>query len=280
MRSPRSYVYLRSIMGKVVVFIVFCSFWSSLSARDSCVYLFSIPKKADFTTADHLGNIYLLRGFEVEKYDSTGHFVSRFSTNRLGAPTYVDVYNPLKIMVWYGEFQTAVFLDRNLTELGRVNLAQAGLPALRCLTVAADGNLWAYDDVSTQLLKLNPAGQKLLESQPLALEFGRQLAPTCIRDNSGQGPWMSDPELGVLVFDPYLRNSSAILVKNLQSFVIQEDMACFIEKGTIRMEPVQGLGGKTIAITGRLATGAQKIWLAAGALLALTDAGVEVYHWR
>ncbi|MBL7808275.1 MAG: hypothetical protein JNN28_10685 [Saprospiraceae bacterium] len=265
-------------MRKVIAFIVFCSFWASLSAQDTCVYLFSIPQKADFATADHLGNTYLIRGFELEKYDSTGHLTSRYSTNRLGVPTYVDVFNPMKLMVWYSSFQTMVFLDRNLTELGKVNLAQAGFPALKGLSVSADGNLWAYDELSSQLIKLNHSGIKILESQPLNLEFARSLSPTCIRDQDGQGPWMSEPSIGVLVFDPYLRNTSVISAKNLQSFVIQDDRAIFLESGDIRIEPVRGFMSRKITLPPEITDGAKRYWMALGKLLVLTESGVGVYE--
>ncbi|MDO8971735.1 MAG: hypothetical protein Q7U74_13665, partial [Saprospiraceae bacterium] len=64
-------------------------------AQDTCVWLHLIPKTADFATADHLSNTYLIQGFELEKYDSTGRLVTRYSNNRLGTPAFLDVSNPL-----------------------------------------------------------------------------------------------------------------------------------------------------------------------------------------
>jgi hypothetical protein len=263
-------------MKNRIVLAFLCALWMPLHAQDTCVFRYLIAQKADFATADHLGNTYLLHGFELEKYDSTGHFVSRYSTNRLGSPTYVDVFNPLKVMIWYGDFQTIVFLDRNLTELGKVNMAQAGFPALRGLSVSADGNLWAYDELTAQLIKLNHSGIKLLESQPLNLDFARSLRPTCIRDNAGQGPWMSEPGLGVAIFDPYLRASSVIPVKDLLSFIIHEDMACLLTTDGIQMEPVRGYASRSISFPTDIKAKARQMWLATRNLLVLTEMGVEV----
>ena len=264
-------------MKRVIFFFLLSAFWLPLNAQDTCVLRHVIPHKADFATADHLGNAYLLRGFELEKYDSTGQFVARFSTNRLGAPTYVDASNPMKLLVWYSAFQTVLFLDRNLIELGRLNLVEAGFPALCCLATAADGNFWAYDERTAQLLKLNNAGGRLLESPPLNLELGRSLTPTCIRDNSGQGPWMSDPALGIVVFDPFLRISTILPHKNLSTFIAQEDMLFFIASDAIRMEPARGMAARSIALPSSLKTKAGPIWLAPGKILALTGLGVEVW---
>ena len=83
-------------------------------AQDPCVFLLMIPQNTSFATADNFSNTYLVNGYELQKYDSTGLFVSRYSNNRLGRVGFVDATNPLKILIWYTDFQTAVFLDRNL----------------------------------------------------------------------------------------------------------------------------------------------------------------------
>ena len=264
-------------MKRVIFFFLLSEFWLSLNAQDTCVFGHLIPHKADFATADHLGNAYLLRGFELEKYDSTGQFVARFSTNRLGGPTSVDASNPMKLLVWYSSFQTVLFLDRNLIELGRLNLVQAGFPALCCLATAADGNFWAYDERTAQLLKLNNAGVRLLESPPLNLELGLSLAPTCIRDNSGQGPWMSDPSLGIVVFDPFLRISTVLPQKNLSSFGAQEDMLSYLTPDGVQMEPLRGRAARSVIFPSALKSNARKIWLSPGKVLSLTEHGVEVW---
>ncbi|MBK6993690.1 MAG: hypothetical protein IPH31_01715 [Lewinellaceae bacterium] len=142
----------------------------SIKAQDTCVFLFTIPQNAHFATADHLANTYLLHGFEVEKYDSTGRFVSRYSNNRLGVPAFLDASNPLKILVWYADFQTAVFLDRNMTELGRLNVAEAGLAMRSSIAMASDANLWAYD-MASYLAKFPPQEKNLLKANRLVLVF-------------------------------------------------------------------------------------------------------------
>jgi hypothetical protein len=135
-------------------------------------------KRSISLTADHLANTYLVHGFEARKIRLHGQLCGAiFQQSAWQHLQFVDASNPLKIMVWYADFQTAVFLDRNMTELGRLNVAEAGWPAVRSLATAADGNLWVYDEASTQLLKISTAGEKLLESQPLNLEFSQRFAP-------------------------------------------------------------------------------------------------------
>lgn len=188
-----------------VLFFCLCGLLSEpLTAQDSCVYLFTIPQQADFATADHLNNTYLLHGFEVEKYDSTGRFISRYSNNRLGAPKLLDASNPLKILVWYADFQTVVFLDRSMTELGRLALGEVGWPSIAMVGSATDGNLWAYDQASFKLLKMSTSGEKLIESEPLNLIDLDWNAgtPIFIKEN-GESVFLGVENLGVHKFDIY-----------------------------------------------------------------------------
>lgn len=249
------------------------------NAQDTCVFLFVIPQNANFATADHLANTYLLHGFEVEKYDSTGKFVARYSNNRLGMPGFLDVSNPLKILVWYSDFQTAVFLDRNLTELGRLNLNQAGYPAVRCLASAADGNLWAYDEATSHLLKLNTAGEKLMESQPLNLEFSQRFAPTCIRDDGGQAVFVSDPGQGVGVFDPFAQLDKILLFKGLTQFEVENGVLFFAEKDGIHIENWRGLFSKKIPLPKTALAENGVFWISKKRLFVRNQSGVAVYRF-
>ncbi len=249
------------------------------SAQDTCVFLFAIPQNANFATADHLANTYLLHGFEVEKYDSTGIFVARYSNNRLGMPGFVDVSNPLKILVWYSSFQTAVFLDRNLTELGKLNLNQAGYPAVRCLASAADGNLWAYDEATSHLLKLSTAGVKLLESQPLNLEFSQLFTPTCIRDDGGQAVFLSDPGQGVVVFDPFAQLDKVLLFKGVTQFEVENGVLFFPEKDGFRIENWRGLFSKKIQLPIAVQAENTVFWISKKRLFVRSELGVMVYRF-
>ncbi|MFN0037438.1 MAG: hypothetical protein ACKVUS_20450 [Saprospiraceae bacterium] len=252
---------------------------ASAQAQDTCALLFSIPQNAHFAAADHLANTYLAHGFDLEKYDSTGSLVARYSNNRLGTAGFIDASNPLKILVWYADFQTAVFLDRNMTELGRLNLAEAGFPAVRCLASAADGNLWAYDEATSHLLKLSTAGEKLTESQPLSLAFAQSFAPTCIRDDGGQAVFLSDPAQGVAVFDAFAQLDKTLPFKGVFQFEVENGTLFFLEKGGIRAENWRGLSSKKIPLPSGAQWEGAVLWISKKRLFVQTKSGVAVYRF-
>lgn len=246
-------------------------------AQDTCVFLFTIPQNARFATADHLANTYVLQGFELEKHDSTGRLVTRYTNNRLGMPAFLDATNPLKLLLWYADFQTAVFLDRNLTELGSLNLTLLGLPAVRVVATAADGNLWVYDEASAQLLKLSSAGERLLESQPLNLEFPQRFSPTCVRDDGGQAVLLSDPAQGLAVFNPFSQLDKILLIKNLARFEVENGVLYYLEEEGIRIESWRGLSSRSIPFPPPGQVEGSTFWLSKRRLFRRVSGGLEVF---
>ena len=158
-----STMLLRTIYMVVLGFIV-----SPLSAsmlRDSFILVKSIQAKPRAVTDDDLGNIYILNTANtLEKYDSTGRLVTQYTNQRLGRATYIDATNPMRPLLWYQDFQTIVFLDRNLTEMGMLRLSEIGFQQVACIGISSDGNIWIYDSNTFKLSKLTPDGKPLFES--------------------------------------------------------------------------------------------------------------------
>lgn len=250
---------------------------SSVQAQDSARLLFTIPCKAVFATADHLSNIYLIAADNsLEKYDSTGVRVAHYSNNRLGKTAYADVSNPLKILLWFADFQTVVILDRTLNEMGQLHLSEAGFPAVRCVALAQDGNIWIYDDAGFRLLKISTTGTVLRESQPMNMVFPRRLAATCIRDN-GETVFLSDPEQGISAFDQYgyLLRTYPDLKTN--QFEVTGDWLVFMDAGVLRFEHLSRFQSLKIALPAA-AEGA--IWASGRLIFVQSGDGLQVWTYR
>src|SRR5688500_1993390 len=78
-----------------------------------------IREHHDAFTTDPLGNIYLVKGAEVVKYNASGIRTARYSNLQLGDVATIDAMNPLKILLHYRDFQQLVFLDNQLSPNGK-----------------------------------------------------------------------------------------------------------------------------------------------------------------
>lgn len=246
-----------------------------VQAADSARLLFTLPARATFASADHLSNIYLIgENNAFEKYDSTGKRVARYTNNRLGSLAVADVSNPLKILLWYADFQTIVTLDRTLNEIGQIALNDAGYISVRAVALAQDGNIWLYDDTRFRLLKIASDGTVLQESQPLNLIFPRPFSAACIHDN-GNMVFVSDPQQGIATFDQYGVFLRAYQHLKTLEFEVLGDWLVFVEKDVLRFENPGRLQSEQLVLPPR-ARG-KKVWTSHSWVMVQTPEGVEVY---
>lgn len=153
---------------------------------------------------DGIGNLYVLTdGNTVEKYDASGRKRAPFTHNRLGNISAIDASNALKILLWYPDFRTALFLDRNMTQSGgELDLIEAGFPEVRTVNFAADGNLWVYDEIEFKFRKITTQGTALLESQQLNQLFQTRLSFQKLADD-GTRVIAVDTTQGFFIFDAF-----------------------------------------------------------------------------
>lgn len=187
----------------------------SAQAQDSCTFQCRIKMPAQYAAADVLGNLYVINGFDIVKFDSTGRQMAKYSNNRLETPHAIDVSNPMKMLVWYDYFQTLVFLDRNMTELGRLNLIDVGLGLAVDPVMASDGNIWIYNLDTYKLLKINTLGEVLLESQPLTL-LAENMANALINSagirENGEQVFLGFDNVGIVSFDIFAQNPKVVFL--------------------------------------------------------------------
>lgn len=250
--------------GLLRIFII-CLAVAGLRAQaptDTLRLSLSLPAQARYATADNLGFIYLVtQQNAIEKYTPDGRLLTRYTNNRLGAAAMLDVSNPLKILVWYGDFRTVVFLDRSLTLLGELNLISAGYPEVRAIATAQDGNLWLYDEIRFQLRKISPGGEVLFESQAMNQLFADRLQIVCLHDD-GNEVLASDTTAGVLQFDIYAQFQRILPWKGVAAFLVEQNRLVFAGAGVLHFEHLQALSSLTLPLPATARAEGGRFWLA------------------
>ncbi len=241
----------------------------------------TLPLSVRFATADNLGNIYIVTPQNaVEKYDSDGRLVGRYTNNRAGFAKAVDAANPMKVMVWYGDFKIVAFLDRNLTPLGELNLIQAGYPEVRAVAAAADGNLWIYDEVAFQLKKISPEGILLAESPRLNALLPERLSIETLWDNGSQ-VYAFSPEQGLMCFDAYaqFRYRTPLVADAHSCTASGERIACLTARYLLMLDRLR-LSERYLPLPTTARDPKAAMWLAQDLLLIQQDAQLHVWEWR
>lgn len=87
----------------------------------------------------------------------------------LGKIARVDLQNPLKLLLFYENFNTIVTLDNQLNETQRVNFSEHPTPIIAsAVGIASQNRFWIYNSLTQQLGLFDPQKNTL---QPLASPF-------------------------------------------------------------------------------------------------------------
>jgi hypothetical protein len=138
-------------------------FWVLLLSLLSILNFFSqkepykiLPLKNEILASDIFNNIYVVDHSTILKLDSSGNLLNTFSAKKSGNIAYIDVNDPLKILVYYYDYNQIVFLSHNLTQLSEfINLDDIGITKVSAIASSQNGGIWLYDENKMQLLLLN-----------------------------------------------------------------------------------------------------------------------------
>jgi len=105
-----------------------------------------------FVGMDSYQNTYFVKDRVLHKQGADGVYI--FNDFQLGDIASVDIINPLKIVVFYADTNTVLFLDNRLNEIERINFNEtADFMNLGSATNAGGNKLWVFN-VDTQELEL------------------------------------------------------------------------------------------------------------------------------
>ncbi|MES2679956.1 MAG: hypothetical protein V4635_08735 [Bacteroidota bacterium] len=180
--------------------------------------------KQNFFVGDNFGNAYLVNGDELVKYLANGKFFARYSNLKLGDITLVDATNPLKLLLYYRDFQQIVFLDNQLSKNSEaVSLEQLGYEQTDLVCAGANNSFWLYNKQNNELIRFDENLKKVAATGNLKQILQNNLAPDFMLEHNGN-LFLNCPETGVFVFDIFGAFSKMVAVKHLRQFQVNENI--------------------------------------------------------
>ncbi len=168
---------------------------------------------------DALGRIWVVdQKNQIHLYDENGNKKYSFADNRLGTITSLDVSNPLKALVFYGDFGIIRFLDNTLTEVDQVKLQDSDkFFNVTAAALSNDNNIWIYDIQWQRIFKISPNLEILKETnvfndlglsgfKPFKLAEKANLLVAASKD------------FGFVVFDNFGEMKNQMLLKDVLDF--------------------------------------------------------------
>lgn len=194
------------IQRAAILFFLFCTAGTMAYAQEDSVFRFvkTIPGDFSYFNVDNLDNVYLISNTtQLKKIRANGDSVAVFNdVKRYGNPSYVDVNNPLKALLYYKNYATIVTLDRFLAIRNTVNLREQQMFLVNSISLSYDNNIWLFDEEDFKLKKIDEQGKLLQETVGLRQLFDTVPSPVKIIDRDNF-VYLYDPEKGFYIFDYY-----------------------------------------------------------------------------
>ncbi len=158
---------------------------------------------------DPLGSLYMVTSSGIiSKYNQSGVEQFRFTDQKYGEPTWIDVNDPFSILVAYVDFGIIIELDNRLSEVRIISLPEYGLTTVRHSCRALDGNLWVYDDIQEVIKKIDRNTGRVLAQSGILYDLTEGASePVKMRaTRSGLLILMSDRQLYMM--DPFAQGAA------------------------------------------------------------------------
>ncbi|MFN0275833.1 MAG: hypothetical protein ACKVPJ_08820 [Chitinophagales bacterium] len=215
--------------------VAFLCITSYAKASDSLVL--QIEVATSFFTTDHLENIYYITvENEIVKYEWQTKETFTFSNKQLGKPSYIDVSNPLKVLVLYPDFNTIAWLDNTLSSIQLLKLNQ--LPDDKdylVTTVCAgqqDNVFWIFDQLSNKLISLDERGNTLFASEAFTdMFFNPYIPQQLLFENNTVYVKCTSNE--ILLFDVFANYVSAMDIESEGFLQITEKNFLYVKSGML-----------------------------------------------
>ena len=104
----------------------------------------------DFVGYDGFGNCFYIKNNVLFK--KTEKQLLNYQNLALGKIKKVDILNPLKVVVFYEEFNTVVLLDKQMNEIQKIDFSKNETPIIAsAIGMSGQNKLWLYNSLNQQI---------------------------------------------------------------------------------------------------------------------------------
>jgi hypothetical protein len=257
-----------------------CATASAQTADTTFVFNKLAGQQVTDFTVDNLGNLYIMNNTgQIKKIGPAGDSIAVFNNVRqYGKLYFMDVTNPLRVLLYFRDFGTIVVLDRFLNTRATIDLRQQQLFQVNAIGQSYDNNIWVYDDMESRLKRIGEDGRVLDQTNDFRMIVDTAPSPQFIVDQN-RLVYLYDSLKGVYLFDYYGAFKNRIQLKGWTDFtVIGNAMYGRDANMLYRYEP-GSLNLQTYPIPVEMRN-AQKIKIMPGNLYVLRNNRLEVFSYH
>ena len=199
-------------------------------------YQFSMAVRVsgDQHFSDPMGNVYITLGNTLNKYSAEQEKIGHYTNAYLGNIFSVDVSDPLRILIYYKDYNQVVWVDNFLSEIrSPVWLDDLGLNLAELVCSSSQGGFWVFNSLNNQLQYYSADLQLRHESPSLNILTGPDIHPMFMIEKN-LSLYLNVPGMGILVFDRFGNYSKTLQVETPSVFQVTDRHVYYMGDGELR----------------------------------------------
>ena len=196
----------------------------------TCCFAFAqtqIPHaNADFIKIDPYGNIYAVKKTQLSKFSLQGKLLFSFSDPKLGAISSIDVFNPMKIMLFYQDAGKLIFLNEQLALINTpISLHDANYFTISLASYSAANQIHLYDNANRYLITLDFSMRELSK---VPINFS-SFNPTQMIELEEKSLAFHDPKTGIYLFDSFGTFNKLIPIITANPLIVTSELIYYTD---------------------------------------------------
>lgn len=161
----------------------------------------AVEGPVDLFETDALGNLYTLRGHDLDLYGRDGAHVAHNSFSAFGRISRIDAFSSMKPMIFSRDMGQLALLDNTLSIQGStMDLPRHGFTQATLACTGVQGRFWFFDERDMALVRVDVNLRQAAHSGRLDQLLSFTPQPTYMEEADNR-LYLVDPAHGVLVFD-------------------------------------------------------------------------------
>lgn len=255
--------------------LVLCGMLTSIGTFAQTKLVVAGP--VDAFTTDDVGNLYVLRGDELELYNAAGGSWLRNSLKTFGRISQIDAFYSLKPLIFSKEQGQLAMLDNTLAVQGSVlNLPRNGFPQVVLACASVQNGFWFFDQQELGVYRVDAQLRKLADTGRLDQLLGITPAPTGMQEFDNR-LYLNDPATGILVFDLFGTYMRTIPLKAVDHCEVRAGVIHYVQDGAAWMYDMLSFAIDPIPLPGPLRAQLLDLRMERGRAYVLTPDGIVIH---
>ena len=188
---------------------------------------------SEIVLTDAIGNIYAVNGNNVTMYNFEGLKNFSYSNSFLGSIYSVDVLDPMRVLIFYKEFNKVIFLSNKLSEISSaIELDNLGYSQISACCNSNLGGFWIFNAQQMQLVHLNSNLESDRKGTNIQSVLQNNDLPVYMLEQNDE-IFVSAPKSGVLIFDKFGTYKKTIPLYQLNKFQVVGDKFIYLNNNKI-----------------------------------------------